>query len=146
MTACVTARPSIVVVNLNAPPHALQGRAPETVTIFTASAPTRPFVEVALIECRREWGKTETAQEIFLRLRTAAAKTGCDGLILLGEANLTSGSIWPTPGLNGPETHGDIETFEGYRATCVVWSDAGTASPAASGQPDAGAAPAGARP
>jgi hypothetical protein len=122
---CATARPATNVVNLNASPRALHEREPGSVTVFTTGAPSRPFVEVALIEARRAWGTDELAQEIFQRMRVAAAKTGCDGLVLLGEANIVSGLVWSVIGNEGPETNGSIETMEGYRAACIVWRDEG---------------------
>ena len=113
--ACVPAAPSLSVIHLNTPPRALVARDRGTVTVFSTGAPTRPFVEVALIQSRREWGTLETPQEIFERMRVEAARTGCDGLVLLGEANLVNGLIYPSIGVFGPETHGAIETLEGFR-------------------------------
>jgi hypothetical protein len=124
---CASAGSALDVVKLNAAPRALAARSLDSVTVFTAAAPARPFVEVALIQARRRWGTTESAAEIFQRVRAAAAETGCDGLVLLGEANTTAGWIWPSLGVYGPETHGSIETFEGFRATCIAWRDQGEA-------------------
>jgi hypothetical protein len=138
---CAGAGSPLDVVKLNAAPRALAARAPETVTVFTAAAPTRPFVEIALIQARRRWGTTESAAQIFDRVRVAAAQTGCDGLVLLGEANTTSGWIWPSLGAYGPETHGSIETFEGFRATCIAWRDEGEAPEAPPSGPPSDATP-----
>jgi hypothetical protein len=126
----VKAGPATNVIDLNASPRPLHEREPGSVTVFTTGAPSRPFVEVALIESRREWGTAPSAQEIFQRMRVAAAKAGCDGLVLLGEANVVSGLIWPVIGSQGPETNGSIETLEGYRAACIVWRDEGATPPA----------------
>ena len=51
---CVATPPNLALVNLNAPPRALRERPPETVEVFAARGPTRPFVEVSLIEARRD--------------------------------------------------------------------------------------------
>jgi hypothetical protein len=134
---CVGVAPALQTVTLNAPPRPLHERPPGEVTFFTTGAPSRPFVEVALLESRRRWGAQEGAPEIIGRMRDRAAKLGCDGLILLGEANLTSGFIYPTPGVQGPETWGDVETIEGYRATCIAWSDEAAPAPAAPAPPPA---------
>jgi hypothetical protein len=120
---CVKGGPATNVISLNTSPRALHEREPGSVTIFTTGAPIRPFVEVALIESRREWGAEASAQEVFQRMRVAAARFGCDGLVLLGEANIVSGLIWPVIGSQGPETNGSIETMEGYRSACIVWRD-----------------------
>ena len=139
VVGCMGGPPATNLVRLNSPPRMLHERDAASVTIITSAAPARPFVEVALIQGRRAWGTTESPEDIFRRLRAAAAKLGCDGLILLGEANVVSGMIWPTPGVNGPETWGTIETFEGFRATCIVWRDEGAAASSTTVQPGSGA-------
>jgi hypothetical protein len=140
---CVGAGSPLEVVKLNGPGREIRPRDPGSVTIFTTGAPARPFVEVALIQSRRRWGTTETASEIFERVRLAAAQTGCDGLVLLGDANTTMGYIWPMPGALGTsDTYGTIETLEGFRATCIVWrDDASEAPPPAPAAPPAVGAP-----
>jgi len=126
---CMTVPPALTVIKLNAPPGALAARAPRDVTIFATGAPARPFVEVALIQSRKEWGTTEQAEGIFERMRVAAARMGCDGLVLLGEANVVDGMIYPVPGMWGAETHGTIDTREGFRGACIVWTEGKSAAP-----------------
>jgi hypothetical protein len=126
---CVHAAAPISIIPLNSAPRAIAPRAVGDVTIFATGAPTRRFVEVALVQSRREWGTSATPREIFERMRSEAAKAGCDGLVLLGEANLVTGTIWPVIGVHGPETYGTVDTVEGFRGVCIVWAEGDAAAP-----------------
>ena len=89
-----------------------------SVEIFTTGAPTRPYVETALIEARQ--GGDEGA--VFTDLRARAGALGCDGLVLLGSSDSVEGL---TLGFGSNETNqitGYTETLHGYRATCIAWT------------------------
>jgi len=95
----------------NAPPRDLSERSPESVEMYTASVPERPFVEVGLIE-------TQTAgffwnQDPFEKLRQTAAEAGCDAVVLLGTNDLLI------------QDHHYLSNLKGFRGTCIVWRDSG---------------------
>jgi hypothetical protein len=118
-SACAT-----TVINshsLNPAPHPLKAREAAAVEVFTTGPPTRPFVEVALIEARQA-GFDEAP--VFGELRSRAGVIGCEGLVLLGSNDSVVGSIVSTlPSAEGSFISGYTETLHGYRATCIVWKD-----------------------
>jgi hypothetical protein len=100
-------------VRLNAPPHTLASRPPETVEMFVSSAPQRPFIDVGMIEASRS---TWYGKEPLTALREEAADQGCDGVIVLG----ANDSVVPLP-------HGYAASV-GYRGSCIAWADGVSAS------------------
>lgn len=114
---------------LNSAPHPLKPREPAAVEIFTTGPPTRPFVEVALIEARQA-GFDEAP--VFGELRSRAGAIGCEGLVLLRSNDSVVGSIVSSlPSAEGSFISGYTETLHGYRATCIAWKDDGAAPAAA---------------
>jgi hypothetical protein len=112
----------ISVVYTGTPPRQLYSRPPETVEVYSTTIPTRPFVEVAIMEARQESGwSTADMPQIIEALRGEAAKMGCDAIILTGSAdkNLVA------PGSTGPymSTPTTVITMKGYGGTYVVYSD-----------------------
>ena len=93
---------------MNQPPHPLFKRTPESVEVFTAGAPTRPRVDVAVL--RFGGGFPTTTPTVAMRQE--AANMGCDGLVL---AHLDTG----------------------LAGTCIVYTDTAPAPPVAAPAPPA---------
>ena len=107
LAACGT---TIHRIPTNAPPHAVQARPPEAVEVFTATAPARPFVEVAYFEAQPESQLSlDDTNDVFDKLRARAAATGCDGLIITGASDRVVGD------------HKHVDTLHGFAATCIVY-------------------------
>lgn len=66
--------------------RALYQKPAETVELFTTAPPTRPYVEVGLLEGHNVLGASRTpwidAPHLVAKLRAAAGKAGCDGLVI----------------------------------------------------------------
>lgn len=116
---------------LNPPPHPVKPRPPEEVQMFTASAPTRPYVEVGLITAGIASSYSGDGDfEILGVLRQEAGKRGCEGVIVTGENKLATGTANEITGVTV------TERTSGYRAVCIVFSDgAPESAPAASAAP-----------
>ncbi len=100
----------IVYTPTNAPPHALQPKPPEQVEVYSASPPQRKYIEVGLIEARRESGwSVDDETAVQTKLRQDAAERGCDAIVITGSADAIVGD------------HNSTTTLRGYRATCIVW-------------------------
>ncbi len=59
-------------------PHAMKQRDPDDVQLFTAGAPAREHVDVAVLHA--PYGLTN--DERIAQLHASAARMGCDGLVL----------------------------------------------------------------
>jgi hypothetical protein len=110
---------------VNPAPHPMAARPPASVEVFTAGAPTRPHVDVAMLEVRQQtgWSLADTG-DMIARLRDDAAAMGCDGLVITGSNNHV-------------EDRGST-TLHGFFGTCIAYSDlspAAALAPAASGTP-----------
>jgi hypothetical protein len=107
LTACGT---SIRQIHTNAPPRPLAPRPVETVEVFTATVPQRPFVEVAYFEAQQESQiSLDDSGDVFMKLRAQAAQVGCDGLIINGANDRVVGD----------RKH--VDTLHGYAGTCIVY-------------------------
>jgi hypothetical protein len=125
IAACGT---SITAIPTNRPLHAMRPRHPMSVEIFTSGIPQRPFIEVAYLESQQESDMSlDGAPTVLTKMREAAAKMGCDGLIIGGANDAVVGSTF--------RGWGSTKTLRGYRGTCVQWSDAPPAQAAAPAQP-----------
>ena len=90
----------------NAPPHALAPRAPSTVEVHTIAPTGRAFVDIGLLEATIDT-IGDDRQKVQNKLREAAAKRGCDGIVMdAGSA------VVPVVGPS-------VDTI--YRATCIVY-------------------------
>lgn len=108
----------------NASPRSLASRPSQTVEVFTATMPERPFVEVGLLEAQQSSAVSFDDQPAVLaKLREEAGRIGCDGLVLLGANDSVVGG--------GGKQSSHTATLKGYRATCVVYRDAAPTTPAA---------------
>src|SRR5579863_7942781 len=77
---CIGMFPQDVVNPLNAPPHPMTARTPDSVEVFTAGPPTRPRVDVAVLV-------NNITTDPLGDLRRRAAALGCDGLVIDGSTN-----------------------------------------------------------
>jgi len=113
-------------IPMNTPPHAMTPRPASQVEMFAGSRPKRPFVEVGAIEVQQEKYNNASAEEIVAALRDQAGERGCDGLLLIGANDATdvSGSADRSGGWVSSKT------LKGYRATCVVYTQAAVAQTA----------------
>lgn len=82
---------------MNAPPHAMTARTPESVEIF-AQAPQHEHVEVGSYATAPT---SEDKTKVMRHLRAEAAEKGCDALVMSGTSEA------------------------GYKATCIVYRDSG---------------------
>jgi len=95
----------------NPPPHPLAAKAPDQVEIFTASKPTRDYVEIGILE-----SATASAMfgggdfEMLKRLRLETAQHGCDGVIITDSSRVAVAS-----GDTASERTGS------FRVACVVY-------------------------
>jgi hypothetical protein len=103
---------------LRAPTCAMTPHAPEQVEVFLTQKPSRPYVEVGLLEARQESTMSLDGQSgIIAELREEAAELGCDGLIVTGDADAVTGHA---------DDHGGFVTeLKGYRAVCIAWAPIG---------------------
>src|SRR6185503_19557415 len=92
---------------LNPPPHRLTPRAPETVEFHASGPPSRPFVDIGVIETLQESGATPL-EDVLARLRVEAGRLGCDGVVFLG-------------GNDQVVAVDSVSTLRGYRASCIVY-------------------------
>jgi hypothetical protein len=97
---------SVTATPVNAPPGQMIRRSPAQVEIFTAGAPTRPHVDVALLEAEPGLSERSTA-DLVARLRENAAANGCDGLVITGVDTQTF-------------RHGDEKKT--VTGTCIMWT------------------------
>jgi hypothetical protein len=96
----------------NPAPRALKPRPAEEVQLFTATVPTRSFVEHGLVTAGvGQLGPGEFAQ--LGALREEAAKHGCDGLVVTSENKLAVGDGYGSA----------AERTSGFRAVCIVYND-----------------------
>lgn len=105
----------------NTPLVPMHSKPATNVSVFSTAPPNRPYQEVGFIEARERGGKNRE-DEVFGQLVQVAAEIGCDGLVILGAADVVSGSTF--------QGTGSVSTQKGYRATCIVWinSDRSTSS------------------
>jgi hypothetical protein len=130
LAACGGATTSIVATN--ASPRALAPRLAHEVEVFTAGVPTRPFVEVAVIQTR-DTGSSGLAPlpSLVGDMRAEAARVGCDALLVYSGNNPIATEA-PRPA---------SRVTEGLWGACVVYGDAAPAA-AVAPAPIAPAAPA----
>jgi hypothetical protein len=78
-TACT----SVAQIPLNTPARALTPRAPDSVEVYASSPPTRPHVDVAVLQVVDYWPRDDAAHRAA-KLRARAASLGCDALVIGG--------------------------------------------------------------
>jgi hypothetical protein len=104
---------------LNSPDRAMVARDPQSVEVFSTRKPTRPYVEVSMLEAQQASAySTDAPGDVMLKLRDYAAQKGCDAIIMGGANDSTVGSGSVSNG-NGSSY---VTTLKGYRATCIVYT------------------------
>ena len=103
----------IVYTPTNTPPHALSPKPAEQVEVYSTSPPQRAYVEVGMLEAGRESGwSADDEAAVQTKLRQDAGQRGCDAIVMTGSADKVVGD------------RNSTVTLRGYKATCIVWSDA----------------------
>lgn len=69
---------------LNAPPRPMSTRTPESVEVYSSTPPTRPHVDVALLQVEDLSGAGTQTPKLVAMLVQQAAERGCDALFISG--------------------------------------------------------------
>jgi len=104
---------STTYTELNAPPRAMQARAPDQVEVFSSAPPERAHVDVGLITVQEGEGNETPASMVGL-VRRAAAEKGCDAVVLAPPGSRTDPNDFP------------VRSHQFYSGTCLVY---GVAAP-----------------
>ena len=125
-------------------PHPTTPRPPETVEVFIAERPARPFTEIGFVEVQEARGRY-TSSELVAELRARAGQEGCDAVIFLGDND----AVWSSSSSStSTTTSGDDDgsgssttttttesdsagTRNGYRGACIVYLDPVSGAPGA---------------
>ena len=99
---------------LNAPPHALSPRAPESVEIYASGAPSRPHVDVALLRADQVNRSNADMATMMRKLRVQAAKMGCDAIVVSGATEQAGAPTGSSFALLDPGTHSLLATCLAY--------------------------------
>jgi len=109
---------------LNNPPHPFRPRPPETVGMFSSAPPTRPHVDVALIESDEESENSFASTAALLaKMRERAAELGCDALVI--------GHEYSNQDVLLSSLTGKSHQARGFSGTCIMYTDAGAPPPVA---------------
>jgi hypothetical protein len=94
----------------NTPPHPLSPKAESDVELFTATTPTRDYVEVGILQAAPASGVSSAGDlTVLAQLRREAAQHGCDGVLVTGT---THGAV-----MNGDA----VREQTAFRAACIVY-------------------------
>jgi hypothetical protein len=105
---------------LRAPPRAMAPRSPDSVEVFGAGPPSRPHVDLALIEAEQQSTNTPgDTPELIAKLRQKAGELGCDGLVLA--------SIFSRVDTMTTIVTGNTHDQKGISGTCIVYTEAAVA-------------------
>jgi hypothetical protein len=108
---------------LNDSPCPLSPRSPGSVEVFSSGAPTRPHVDVALVEAKQTHSLNEQGTGLMVqRMREQAAALGCDAIVL--------GSVTDHQGAQ-PGSGWDLldPGATKRQATCIVYQDSTSVHP-----------------
>ncbi|MGE5182249.1 MAG: hypothetical protein ACM31C_09310 [Acidobacteriota bacterium] len=108
VTACGT---SLTQTQINQPPHAMSPRPAASVEILSSGPPTRPHVDVAILQAQQQAYSLDDQADMIAKLRGEAARLGCDALVINGPDNGAAG------------TRDTTWTLHGYFATCIAYTD-----------------------
>jgi hypothetical protein len=97
---------------INPAPHAMTARSPASVEIFASAPPTRPHVDVAILQAQQQAYSLDDQADMIRQLREQAAQLGCEALVINGADNGSFGD------------HHNTWTLHGYFATCIAYTDA----------------------
>lgn len=109
---------------LRPPPRTLLPRSGDSVEVFGAGPPSRPHIDLALIEAEQESSNTfGDTPELIAQLRQKAGELGCDALVLTDlYARVDSLSTLVT---------GNTYDRKGISGTCIVYTEAAVAAESA---------------
>lgn len=117
VTACGT---TTRFVATNSSPRPLTPRPPETVTLFAAGLPDRPFVEIGIIQARQSSTlSSDDMPEILDELRAEAGRRGCDGVVINGTNDKQSS----TATIFARGSRSSSATLEGFWGTCIMFRE-----------------------
>jgi hypothetical protein len=102
-------------IRLNPPPKQLVRRSGNEVQMFVSGRPSRPFVEIGVIESQQQVYSRDNATDIFALMREEAGHQGCEALIING----SNDAIFVGGGGTQPVSS---TTLKGYKATCIVYA------------------------
>ncbi len=108
VTGCGT---TLTQTQINNPPHAMTPRPPASVEILASGPPTRPHVDVAILQAQQQAYSLDDQASMIAQLRETAARLGCDALVINGPDNGSAGNRHTT------------WTLHGYFATCIAYTD-----------------------
>lgn len=99
----------------NEPPYELLPRPADSVEIFTAGPPDRPYIELGMVSVQQADEFTQGGRERLLRdLRKVAGSHGCDAVVIRERTAEVA------PDRFAPDvTH----TNEGFWGTCILYPD-----------------------
>jgi hypothetical protein len=115
LTGCGT---SIRTTMVNPAPHPMVARHPASVELFTAGAPARPHVDVALIEAEEQSSfSTSRTPDMLNKLRVRGAEMGCDAVVIGGMSSRD-------PGIHDAESWlvDHPKGRKGVYATCIMYT------------------------
>jgi hypothetical protein len=121
---CGCGGPTLSFARTSTPPHELRPQPPEKVEIFMAAPPSRPYVELGMLESSVmfDGDNADSMPELINDMREYAGRLGCDALVILGKNDgVTTGF-----GKHG----GASAKYKGYRGSCLVYVPALAAAPA----------------
>jgi hypothetical protein len=95
-------------------PRRVYVHGPEQVELFMAARPTRPYVEVGMIESQQEQYSQDTSGEVLEKMREFAGQKGCDGLVIFTGNDAEIGP---------QQVGGASRQLVGYRGSCIVYVD-----------------------
>jgi hypothetical protein len=112
----------------HSPPHELNIHRADQVELFMAARPTRPYVEVGMIESQQEQYSQDTSAEVLEKMREFAGQRGCDGLVIFTSNDAELGP---------QQVGGASRQLVGYRGSCIVYTAPNTATPPQTCMPNA---------
>jgi hypothetical protein len=129
VTGCGT---TVSATMLNESPKPLFARPPASVEMFVSAPPSRPYVDVALLEAEQQSDMSIDGTDAFIhKLRDHAATLGCDGVVLGHETNRPTvatadvvhdvAQVLSKKPIAEPIDYGAPANLRGMTATCIVY-------------------------
>jgi hypothetical protein len=105
---------TIHATEINPPPGPLAARPAATVEVFTSGPPARPHMDLAYFEAQQDSEfSTDDTRDFIVKMREAAARRGCDGLVIGAITHEVHGAIFDA---RQPTSQ------KGLTATCIVYT------------------------
>ena len=102
---------------INPAPRPMVPRPLSSVQVFAASMPTRPYVEVGIVQGRRSSEYSSHGMpQIINEMKRKAARLGCDALVVKGPHSAVQSDLIGVL----LDTH-TLSTLEGFWGVCVYW-------------------------